>query len=53
MGWDGFAALVADTRVPVYALGGLRTEDLGVAISRGAQGVAMRRAAWPEASDRV
>ena len=44
---SGFAALVEGTRVPVYALGGLRTEDLAVAVDHGAQGVALRRAAWP------
>jgi 8-oxo-dGTP diphosphatase len=48
IGWEGFAALVEGTRVPVYALGGLRTEDLAVAVDRGAQGVALRRAAWPD-----
>jgi 8-oxo-dGTP diphosphatase len=47
IGWEGFAALVDGTRVPVYALGGLRTEDLAVAVDHGAQGVALRRAAWP------
>ena len=47
IGWDGFAALVAGTRVPVYALGGLRSEDLADAVDHGAQGVASRRAAWP------
>jgi 8-oxo-dGTP diphosphatase len=48
IGWDGFAARVEGTRVPVYALGGLRAEDLATAIDRGAQGVALRRAAWPD-----
>ena len=47
--WEGFAATVADTRLPVYALGGLRGEDLDRAIDHGAQGVALRRAAWPVA----
>ena len=47
LGWDRFAAMIAGTRVPVYALGGLRSEDLRRAIDHGAQGVALRRAAWP------
>jgi 8-oxo-dGTP diphosphatase len=47
LGWDGFAATVAGTRLPVYALGGLRAEDVDNAINHGAQGVALRRAAWP------
>ena len=47
LGWDGFAKVVAGTRVPVYALGGLSGEDLVRATDCGAQGVALRRAAWP------
>jgi 8-oxo-dGTP diphosphatase len=46
LGWDGFATVVADTRLPVYALGGLNRDDLTIAIDHGAQGVALRRAAW-------
>jgi 8-oxo-dGTP diphosphatase len=46
LGWDGFSAAVSGTRVPVYALGGLDAGDLERATAHGAQGVAMRRAAW-------
>ncbi|MDO4681243.1 MAG: thiamine phosphate synthase [Lautropia sp.] len=45
-GWDGFAAIMASTPVPVYALGGLRPADLDTARRVGAQGVAMQRGAW-------
>jgi 8-oxo-dGTP diphosphatase len=45
--FDGFAALVADAQLPVFALGGLATSDLDTAIDSGAHGVALRRAAWP------
>ena len=51
LGWTGFAAAVANTRVPVYALGGLEPDDLATAIAHGAHGIAMRRNAWPPASD--
>ena len=51
LGWKGFAAAVANTRVPVYALGGLEPDDLATAIAHGAHGIAMRRNAWPPASD--
>ena len=47
LGWDGFAATLTGARLPVYALGGLGPADLAHAIDRGAQGVALRRAAWP------
>jgi 8-oxo-dGTP diphosphatase len=47
IGWDGFAQRAAETRVPVYALGGLSPGDRDRAIAAGAQGVALRRNAWP------
>lgn len=40
LGWDRFATLVAEARLPVYALGGVRADDLGRAREIGAQGVA-------------
>jgi 8-oxo-dGTP diphosphatase len=46
LGWDGFAAIAEEAPLPIYALGGLAREDLGVAITHGAHGVALRRAAW-------
>jgi 8-oxo-dGTP diphosphatase len=46
LGFDGFAALVEGTRVPVYALGGLDLGDLRQAVDRGAHGIALRRHAW-------
>jgi 8-oxo-dGTP diphosphatase len=47
LGWDGFAEIVADTPLPVFALGGLGTSDVDDAVAHGAHGVALRRAAWP------
>ena len=46
LGWPAFAARVAATRLPVYAIGGLGTADLDDALKAGAHGVAMIRAAW-------
>ena len=46
MGWETFAALLRDSRVPVYALGGLKTPDLEKAWECGAHGISMMRAAW-------
>ncbi|HEY4136944.1 MAG TPA: Nudix family hydrolase [Casimicrobiaceae bacterium] len=46
--WDGFATCVDRTRVPVYAIGGLTMNDLPSAIAHGAQGIALRRFAWPD-----
>ena len=48
LGWDRFAAIVAGTRVPVFALGGLNASDLATAIDNGAHGIALLRAAWSE-----
>ena len=46
LGWDGFAAIVAEAPLPVFALGGLGADDLDEAIAHGAHGIALRRAAW-------
>ena len=46
LGWRGFAAIVAETPLPVFALAGLGTADLGEAVAHGAHGVALRRGAW-------
>ena len=44
LGWEQFAHLVADARLPVYALGGVGPHDLDRARAAGAQGVAGIRA---------
>ena len=44
LGWQGFTQLVADSRLPVYALGGVGPDDLARARAAGAQGVAGIRA---------
>lgn len=44
LGWVRFAQLVADARLPVYALGGVGPGDLDRARAAGAQGVAGIRA---------
>jgi 8-oxo-dGTP diphosphatase len=46
LGWEPFAALVKDSPLPVYALGGLRASDLETAWRRGAHGISMMRGAW-------
>lgn len=44
LGWQGFADLVRDPPLPVFALGGLAANDVGKALALGAQGVAFQRA---------
>ena len=46
LGWEHFAALMQHATMPVYALGGMQTSDLGQALSCGARGIAMQRAVW-------
>jgi 8-oxo-dGTP diphosphatase len=46
LGWPGFVQCVENTAIPVYALGGMRRQDLDAARCSGAQGVAMLRGAW-------
>jgi 8-oxo-dGTP diphosphatase len=43
LGWRKFAALIHDFSLPVYALGGLRLEDLTTAWEHGGHGIAMMR----------
>ncbi len=47
LGWSGFAALRADSCLPIYALGGLSAAHLEHARACGAQGVAAIRGLWP------
>lgn len=46
MGLDTFKALVADCKKPVYALGGLVSDDLAEVFDAGGQGVAAIRGLW-------
>lgn len=46
MGWDAFYRLVDEISIPVYALGGLKNEDIEQAWHCGAQGVAAISAFW-------
>lgn len=45
-GWDPFAAVAHGTSIPVYAIGGLRPDDLETAWRHGAHGIAMIRGSW-------
>lgn len=46
LGWQAFSSLMSKVTLPVFALGGMRLDDLPQALSNGAQGVAMQRAIW-------
>jgi 8-oxo-dGTP diphosphatase len=47
LGWEGFAAVLADgIPLPVYALGGLKPQDVDRARQFAAHGVALMRGAW-------
>ena len=46
LGWEHFAALMQHATMPVYALGGMQSSDLGQALSCGSRGIAMQRAVW-------
>lgn len=46
LGFDRFAEWVADCDIPVYALGGLRREDLDAVRKAGGQGIAGISAFW-------
>jgi 8-oxo-dGTP diphosphatase len=46
LGWPKFSSLATDFPLPIYALGGLQSDDLNVAWQHGAHGIAMQRGAW-------
>jgi len=46
LGWTGLQQLTMDTRIPVFALGGLQSGDREQALVSGAHGLAMMRGAW-------
>jgi len=47
MGWLAFSDLVKEIPVPVFALGGMKSEDLILAKQAGAQGIAAISNFWP------
>ncbi len=46
LGWEGFAAIARGASIPVYAIGGMRKEELDTAWRAGAHGVAMISGSW-------
>ena len=44
--WDGFARIARGAPMPVFAIGGVRSFDLGEARRNGAHGLAMIRGSW-------
>ncbi len=46
LGWTGFAALREEVALPIYAIGGMRVEDIATARTHGAQGIAAIRGLW-------
>jgi 8-oxo-dGTP diphosphatase len=46
LGWDEFRRIAAGASIPVYAIGGLRPEDMDRARAAGAHGLAMIRGSW-------
>jgi len=46
LGWECFSTIAADSSIPVYALGGLKHEDMDTAWQQGAHGIALLRQAW-------
>ena len=47
MGWEKWQQLRAEVSLPIFAIGGLGPNDVGIARQNGAQGVAGISAFWP------
>lgn len=50
LGWETFADLVSSSTVPIYALGGMTAQDISLALSYGAAGIAAISAFWGDES---
>ncbi len=48
LGWQRAEALIAESSIPVYALGGMQHSELNTAHANGAQGIAAIRSLWPD-----
>lgn len=48
IGWELFSELISNNDIPVYALGGMRPDDLEEAKVAGAQGIAAISSLWAE-----
>ncbi|MDH2916312.1 MAG: Nudix family hydrolase [Gallionella sp.] len=46
LGWESFSTIAIGSSIPVYALGGLKPEDIRTAWRCGAHGIALLRQAW-------
>jgi len=46
LGWEKFSVIAAGLSIPVFALGGLKQEDMQTAWRHGAHGIALLRQAW-------
>lgn len=46
LGWDKFKDLVEQVNIPVFALGGMRTDDMNKYYEYGAQGVSVLSGVW-------
>jgi len=53
LGWDGFRRIADGASIPVYAIGGLRPEDMDEARRAGAHGLAMISGSWSEGTRRA
>lgn len=47
LGWQAFVDMREQVALPIYAIGGMRRGDIGLARSHGAQGIAAIRDLWP------
>ncbi len=50
IGWSAFRAMRESASLPIYALGGLHSDDIDMARRNGAQGIAAIRGLWPPPS---
>ncbi|HHW4683536.1 MAG TPA: thiamine phosphate synthase, partial [Xylella sp.] len=47
LGWEGFERLREQVALPIYAIGGMRSDQVEEARRHGAQGITAMRGLWP------
>ena len=46
LGWENFRALVESSNLPIYAIGGMKKDDISISFDKGSVGIASQRDFW-------
>lgn len=46
LGWEKFRALAESSKLPIYAIGGMKKDDISISFDKGSVGIASQRDFW-------